>query len=46
MRCADCNTPISDDRGICDACFDVRLQESIRQDALRVDVEHPSNEYF
>jgi len=48
MRCADCNTPILSDRGICDDCFQKRLDDSIRnrEVVLKIDVDNPSNEYF
>lgn len=46
-KCIECQSLISNDRHLCDTCFDRKLKEKINGDeALRVDISHPSNEFF
>lgn len=45
MKCVDCKTLIKNGH-LCNECFTNRLDDKVRQDALDVDIEHPSNRYF
>jgi len=45
VKCVDCGT-LTYGTYLCSECHEKRLKEKIVEDALKVDIEHPSNKYF
>lgn len=45
MKCVYCGV-VTKGTYLCDQCHEKQLREKIVEDALKVDIEHPSNKYF